>query len=72
MPWPGADFAQHLSYFHVHVSCRWVSVVKEMREVFARLEAQGYPRERQEVSPWTSGCSCHVAAGSVWVLGPWP
>lgn len=29
--------------------CRWVSTVKEMREVFARLEAQGYPRERQEV-----------------------
>lgn len=30
-------------------SCRWVAVVKEMREVFGRLEAQGYPRERQEV-----------------------
>jgi hypothetical protein len=29
--------------------CRWVAVVKELRDVFARLEAQGYPRERQEV-----------------------
>lgn len=42
--------------------------MKEMREVFARLEAQGYPRERQEVSVcllpscqdfcvWGQGCA---------------
>ncbi|WIA17572.1 hypothetical protein OEZ85_014399 [Tetradesmus obliquus] len=27
----------------------WVSIVKDMRSIFANLEAQGYPRERQEV-----------------------
>jgi hypothetical protein len=31
------------------VMCRWVSVVKDMRAIFSNLEAQGYPRERQEV-----------------------
>lgn len=34
-------------------------MVKDMREVFARLEAQGYPRERQEVC-------VHVLLGCAW------
>jgi hypothetical protein len=42
------------SYMCALCACRWVVAVKEMREVFARLEAQGYPRDRQEVSATTS------------------
>lgn len=30
-------------------AARWVAAIKEMRGVFARLEAYGYPPERQEV-----------------------
>jgi hypothetical protein len=37
-------------------------VVKEMRDVFARLEAQGYPRERQEVSLLITQPACLAQA----------
>lgn len=35
--------------------------MKELRDVFARLEAQGYPRERQEVRLVWQGdtLACH-------------
>lgn len=37
-------------------------MVKEMRDVFARLEAQGYPRERQEVSLLITQPACLAQA----------
>lgn len=33
----------------LHVQDRWATGVKEMRDIFVRLESEGYSRESQQV-----------------------
>jgi hypothetical protein len=45
----GTDLVRHKD--------KWAAGVKEMREVFGRLEAEGYSRESQQVG-WDHVCAC--------------
>ncbi len=44
---------------------RWAAGVKEIRDIFARLEAEGYTRESQQVRPWLArhGLKWRVRSG---------